>query len=43
MAKQSNDMAYLIKYIHFYNNERFQVRLGGFAPLEYRALLLTAA
>jgi len=31
------------KYIHFYNSERFQVRLGGFAPLEYRALLLTAA
>jgi transposase InsO family protein len=31
------------RYIHFYNNCRFQARLGGFAPLEYRALLITAA
>lgn len=31
------------QYIHFYNNGRYQARLGGFAPLEYRALLLTAA
>lgn len=29
-------------YIHFYNNERFQERLGGFAPMEYRALLQAA-
>ncbi|MER2048267.1 MAG: IS3 family transposase, partial [Solibacillus sp.] len=25
------------KYIHFYNEERFQQRLNGLAPLEYRA------
>lgn len=31
------------RYIHFYNNGRYQARLGGFAPLEYRALLLMAA
>lgn len=31
------------QYIHFYNNGRFQERLDGFAPLEYRALLQTAA
>lgn len=30
-------------YIHFYNCRRFQERLGGLAPLEYRALLLAAA
>lgn len=30
-------------YIHFYNYRRFQERLGGLAPLEYRALLMTAA
>ena len=24
------------RYIHFYNNERFQERLDGFAPMEYR-------
>ena len=27
-------------YIRFYNNGRFQEKLGGLAPLEYRALLL---
>jgi len=31
------------RYIHFYNNGRYQLRLGGLAPLEYRTLLLTAA
>lgn len=31
------------RYIHFYNNGRYQARLDGFAPLEYRALLLAAA
>lgn len=31
------------RYIHFYNNGRYQAKLGGLAPLEYRALLLTAA
>ena len=31
------------RYIHFYNNGRFQERLGGFAPMEYRALLQMAA
>lgn len=30
------------KYIQFYNNERFQARLGGLAPLEYRAFLEAA-
>lgn len=30
------------RYIHFYNNERFQARLGGLAPLEYRAFLEAA-
>ncbi|WP_290777490.1 IS3 family transposase, partial [Exiguobacterium sp. UBA5002] len=25
------------KYIHFYNEERYQQRLNGLAPLEYRA------
>lgn len=30
-------------YIRFYNNERFQERLAGLAPLEFRALLLAAA
>lgn len=30
------------RYIHFYNNGRFQERLSGFAPLEYRALLQAA-
>ncbi|WP_081578969.1 IS3 family transposase [Exiguobacterium antarcticum] len=24
------------KYIHFYNEERYQQRLNGLAPLEYR-------
>lgn len=31
------------EYICFYNNGRFQERLGGLAPLEYRALLFAAA
>ena len=31
------------RYIHFYNNGRFQERLGGLAPTEYRTLLQTAA
>lgn len=31
------------QYIYFYNNGRFQERLGGFAPMEYRTLLQTAA
>lgn len=30
-------------YIHFYNNARYQEKLGGLAPLEYRAVLLAAA
>lgn len=30
-------------YIHFYNNARFQERLLGLAPLEYRAMLRAAA
>lgn len=30
-------------YILFYNNGRFQERLGGLAPMELRALLLAAA
>lgn len=30
-------------YICFYNNRRFQERLNGLAPLEYRAMLLSAA
>ena len=30
------------QYIFFYNNERYQLRLGGLAPLEYRALLQAA-
>ena len=30
-------------YIHFYNNRRFQERLDGLAPLEYRAMLFVAA
>jgi transposase InsO family protein len=29
-------------YIHFYNNRRYQEKLDGFAPLEYRAMLLAA-
>lgn len=27
------------KYIHFYNYARFQSKLNGFAPLEYRELI----
>lgn len=30
-------------YLSFYNNGRYQGRLGAFAPLEYRALLQVAA
>ena len=30
-------------YIRFYNNRRFQEKLGGLAPMELRALLLAAA
>jgi len=30
------------RYIHFYNNERYQIRLDGLAPMEYRALLQAA-
>lgn len=30
-------------YIHFYNCERFQEKLGGLAPIEYRMLVQTAA
>ena len=29
-------------YIYFYNNGRFQERLEGLAPLEYRAMLRAA-
>jgi transposase InsO family protein len=29
-------------YISFYNNSRYQAKLGGFAPLEYRELILAA-
>jgi len=29
-------------YIKFYNEERFQARLGGLAPIEYRKLALCA-
>lgn len=29
-------------YIAFYNNSRYQEKLGGLAPLEFRAMLLTA-
>ena len=29
-------------YIAFYNNSRYQVKLGGLAPLEFREMLLTA-
>jgi Transposase and inactivated derivatives len=31
------------EYIRFYNNGRFQEKLGGLAPLEYRAMLEAAA
>lgn len=31
------------QYIYFYNNGRFQERLWGYAPIEYRNLLQTAA
>lgn len=31
------------RYIHFYNYDRFQEKLDGLAPLEYRALLQFAA
>jgi len=30
------------QYIGFYNHKRFQQRLGGLAPLEFRAMLLAA-
>ncbi|MDR0294803.1 MAG: IS3 family transposase [Prevotellaceae bacterium] len=30
------------QYIHFYNNGRYQAKLDGYAPLEYRALLQAA-
>lgn len=30
------------KYITFYNNSRYQEKLGGLAPLEYRALFIVA-
>jgi len=30
------------RYIHFYNNGRFQEKLGGLAPLEFRTMLLAA-
>jgi len=31
------------QYIHFYNSSRYQEKLGGLAPLEYRAFLLMVA
>ena len=31
------------RYIHFYNNGRFQERLGGLAPMEYRAHIQAVA
>jgi putative transposase len=34
--------AAISRYICFYNNERFQLGLGGLAPIEYRALLQAA-
>jgi len=30
------------QYIHFYNNGRYQAKLDGYAPLEYRIMLLSA-
>ena len=30
------------KYIEFYNFDRYQEKLGGLAPLEFRAVLLSA-
>ena len=30
------------EYIHFYNHSRYQFRLGGLAPMEYRTLLTGA-
>lgn len=30
------------RYIHFYNYERYQIRLGGLAPMEYRLMLTSA-
>jgi transposase InsO family protein len=30
------------EYIFFYNHKRFQQKLGGLAPLEYRTMLLAA-
>lgn len=30
------------RYIYFYNNQRYQMGLGGLAPLEYRALVTIA-
>lgn len=31
------------EYIHFYNHSRYQFRLGGLAPMEYRTLLTGTA
>ena len=28
----------LIKYIHYYNNDRIKLRLNGKSPVQYRAL-----
>ena len=30
------------KYIEFYNDNRYQEKLGGLAPLEYRKIILAA-
>ena len=38
-----NSLALAIEqYIDFYNNSRYQEKLGGLAPLEYRIMLLSA-
>ena len=34
--------AAIVQYINFYNGTRYQEKLGGLAPLEFRALLLAA-
>jgi len=32
----------IVKYIEFYNNCRYQDKLGGLAPMEYRSMILVA-
>lgn len=34
--------AAITKYVEFYNNERYSIKLGGLAPAEYREMLLAA-